>query len=112
MASGHASETCRIVSGEVVGIRDPRLHDPTCYIETGVTIRLSVEEVDSRVYRARIERHAACTPKPDETALMDDLTGRARTYLRERATEDAIVEVVEADCRKERGVDLIVVEVR
>jgi len=65
-----------------------------------------------RVVRARIERHASCAPRSNEASIMDDLTQQARAFLAERSVEDVIIEVVDAECGTERGVDLIIVEVR
>ena len=45
IASGHAtSSECVIKSGERISVRDPRLKDPTCVIEAGVTFSVSWEE--------------------------------------------------------------------
>jgi hypothetical protein len=113
LASGHAQDSaCIIRSGEVVGIRDPRLHDPTCVIEVGVTLRLYVEEVQTRVLRARIERRPACLPAPDEAALVATLTEKAVAYLHEKGADDAGIELVDMPCAEKRGVDLVIVEVK
>ena len=112
LTSSHAEAPCRIKEGEVVGIRDPRLHDPECFIEAGVTIRLSVVEVTPRIRKARIERHLSCTPAPNEAALMADLVQKAQNYVTERGGDEAIIEVVEGVCWPSRSVDLEVVEVQ
>lgn len=112
LASGHAEDTCVVRSGEVVSWRDPRLRDANCTIEVGVILRLYVEEVPTRVLRARIERHPACLPAPDEAALVQEMTDRATAYLHEKGAEDAGIEVVDMACAEKRGVDLVIVEVR
>jgi hypothetical protein len=129
LASGHAEPTpketpegegaqgpCVIRAGEVVSIRDPRWRTPGCDIEVGAGFRVQVEEVgappDPRILRARVERHAACLPAPDEAAILQRLSDKAVAYLRAQGGEDAEIEVVDALCAEKRWVDLIVVEVR
>lgn len=57
---------CRIMSGEVVGISDPRLRWGDCAIEPGVVIRVWVEELPEdetvvrKVRRLRVEVHSDC----------------------------------------------------
>ena len=65
-----------------------------------------------RVLRARIERHPACLPAPDEAALVESMTQRAVTYLYGRGAEDAGIEIVDMACTEKRGVDLVIIEVR
>ena len=65
-----------------------------------------------RVLRARIERHPACLPAPNEAALVQGMTDRAVTYLYGRGAEDAGIEIVDMACTEKRGVDLVIIEVR
>lgn len=128
LASGHAEpspedaaadpvqEPCVIRAGEVVSIRDPRWRTPGCDIEVGAGFRLQVEEVGSppepHILRARVEKHPACLPAPDEAAILQRLSTKAEAYLRAQGGEDAEIEVLDAPCAEKRWVDLIVVEVR
>lgn len=112
LVQSHAEDGCVLRAGEVVSWRDPRLRDPTCVIEAGVVFRVQVEEVTAKVTRARLERRRSCLPAPDESALMDELSGRALTYLRERGVQDGAVEVVDLECAETRNVDVVIVEVR
>ena len=68
--------------------------------------------VAPRILRARVERHAACLPAPDEAAILQRLSDKAVAYLRAQGGEDAEIEVVDAPCAEKRWVDLIVIEVR
>jgi len=65
-----------------------------------------------RILRARIERHAACLPAPDESIILQRLSDKATAYLRAQGGEEAEIEVTDAPCAEKRWVDLIVVEVR
>ena len=129
LASGHAEPTpeeapspeegqepCAIRAGEIVSIRDPRWRTPGCDIEAGAGFRLQVEEVgtpaESRILRARVEKHPACLPAPDEAAILQRLSDKAEAYLRAQGGEEAEIETLDAPCAEKRWVDLIVVEVR
>lgn len=128
LASGHAEpspeeapaeeaqEPCVIRAGEVVSIRDPRWRTPGCDIEVGAGFRLQMEEVGvppaPHILRARVERHPACLPAPDEAAILQRLSDRAVAYLRAQGGEEAEIEALDAPCAEKRWVDLIVVEVR
>jgi hypothetical protein len=65
-----------------------------------------------RILRARVEKHPACLPSPDEAAILQRLSTKAEAYLRAQGGEEAEIEVLDAPCAEKRWVDLIVVEVR
>ena len=62
--------------------------------------------------RVRIELHPSCTPRPNEAEIMARVEAQARAFVREKGVGEGGVEVLPAECRPQRGVDLVVVEVR
>ena len=62
--------------------------------------------------RVRIELHPSCTPRPNEAEIMARVEAQARAFVREKGVGEGGVEVLPAECRATRGVDLVVVEVR
>lgn len=105
---------CRIVAGEVVTVRDPRFRQRDCYIEPGVTLRIGMGERPSEgiPVRVRIELHPSCTPRPNEAEVMARIEAQTRAFVRERGVGDEGIEVLPSGCRPQRGVELVVVEVR
>ncbi len=115
------SWSCRIMSGEVVSVLDPRFRNKACVIEPGVTIRAGIEELPpssppvpalNKVRRLSAVIHVGCTD--------DQKVATAQTAALRRVTEEKLVEsgfqpdaasVIVGECGETSHVEVEIVEV-